>query len=198
MGTQMTLLPKIASDIAIWFPELEGRALAVADADQLTRENTPKLPLVMVALAREQSDQPLSSAKTFINLRDEFIIEFWLEPNRYKKSNGTESPFWSYFDYQSIRDRLLTGFTSGYLGPNGERISYRYLAQESSTFAVVLTFTFTASYQWCQDASLPDDDMVVITPQIWQTKICAPKGECLPEGFESGEYYGDLFAVRVG
>lgn len=194
----MTLLPKIAADVAKWFPELEGRALAVTDADQLTRENTPKLPLVMVALAREQSDQPINAAKSLINLRDEFIIEFWLEPNRYKRSNGTESPFWSYFDYQSIRDRLLIGFTDGYLGPDGERISYRYLAQESSNFAIVLTFTFTASYQWCMDGSVSDEDGVVITPSVWKTNICAPKGECLPDGFEPDNYCGDLFAMKVG
>lgn len=192
MAETTTLLPKIASDVALWFPELDGRALAVSDADQLTRENTPKLPLVMVALAREQSDQPPNASKSLINLRDDFIIEFWLEPNRYKRTNGTESPFWSYYDYASIRDRLLNGFTNGYLGPDGERISYRQLAQESSAFAVVLTFTFTATYQWCPSAmpsdgcELPafDKDGAPITPETFSVKVCAPKIICLEPCYE--------------
>lgn len=185
------LLPQIAADIAIWFPELEGRALAVSDADQLTRENTPKLPLVMVALAKEQSDQLQDSAKSQMNIVDEFIIEFWLEPNRYKRVNGTESPFWSYFDYPGIRDKLLNGFTGGYQGPGGERISYRRMQQEASEFAVVLTFTFRASFQWCSsvmpgDGCLPstDKDGQPITPETFTIRLCKPKDECLPQSFE--------------
>lgn len=182
---EIAFLPKVAADVALWFPELEGRALAVADADQLTRENTPKLPLCMVALAREQSNQPLTSAKSLINLQDEFIIEFWLEPNRYKRQNGTESPFWSFFDYQNIRSRLLTGFTGGYLGPNGERVAYRYLSQEATAFAVVLTYTFFAAYQWCVEDIIGDaGDGEPIVPTTWAVKVCSPKDECLAPCFE--------------
>lgn len=192
MTTELALLPQIAADVAIWFPELEGRALAVSDADQLTRENTPKLPLVMVALAKEQSDQPQNAAKSLLNITDEFIIEFWLEPNRYKRQNGAESPFWSYFDYPGIRDKLLNGFTNGYLGPGGERISYRRMQQESSEFAVVLTFTFRAAYQWCSSVMTPDDcrlpkfgqDGEPITAKTFEVSLCTPKVECLPACYE--------------
>ena len=79
---------------------------------------------------------------------DTFIVDFWLEPARYKKANGTETPFWSYYDYEAIRDKLLANLAR-WETPGGERIAFRGLMIEAEPFAVTLTFTFMATFRWC-------------------------------------------------
>lgn len=187
------LLPSIAADVALWFPELGGRSIAVSEA-QISKQNLPTLPLVMVSLARQTNqDAPIQAARHTLNLMDRFVIEFWLEPARIHKADGTETPFWAYYDYEAIRDRLLAGLTGGYLGPNSERISYFNMTMESDAYAVTLAFTFNATYQWCVDAALEEAcksatesvqyDGIPITPSMLQMKICAPRSECV-KGFE--------------
>lgn len=185
------LLPTVAAHVAIWFPELNGRSIAVSEA-QITKENLPDLPLVMVSLAREQNeDRPSDASKSLLNLRDNFVIEFWMEPARIKRGNGTETPFWSYYDYETIRSRLLAGLTGGYLGPSGERISYLNMTIESDAFSVVITFTFAATFQWCAPANLKQacaaaidatGDGEPITPNTFRVSVCKPQTQCV-KGF---------------
>src|SRR5262245_60340890 len=106
MGTGLTLLPSLAKDIATWFPELEGRSIAVSDA-KISRQNMPTLPLVMVSFAHELVG---ATATASVNLSqrgefeviDEFVVEFWLKPSRIVKDNSVETPFWSFYDYEAI------------------------------------------------------------------------------------------------
>lgn len=184
----MSFLPELAKHIALWFPELDGRAIAVADA-KITRQNMPTLPLVMLCFANELPGAAQTSAinisqRSQFELVDEFVIEFWLQPNRYVKEDNVESPFWSYYDYEAIRNRLLSALYK-YTGSNNERIWYRGLSQEVDEFAEVLVFTMQARYNWC-----PDEEIIaalsevgeIIDDKTFSFNLCAPKTVfCPPE-----------------
>ncbi len=144
--SDIRLLPALAEAIAEWFPELEGRSLAVSDAT-ITKENTPTLPLVMCGFVKSMGKSPSNSYNGIVNVEDTFVVEFWLKPVRYKNDKG-ETPFWSYYPYEQIRDTLLTNITR-WPTPNGERIAYRAMHLTADPFAVTLTFGFIASFQWC-------------------------------------------------
>lgn len=171
------LLPRVAYWIARSFPDLEGRALAVSDAT-ITAENVPSLPIAIVAFAKGVSGQPPSVVKTTATFTDTFIVEFWLKPERYKKKDCSETPFWSYYDYEGIRNKLL-GCLKRRLGPIGEKIVYQGMTQEASPFAVVLTFTFTAQFQACFDDCGDEDGDGM--PAVVKGGICKPRTEYCPE-----------------
>ena len=120
--------------------------LAVSEVT-ITKANVPTLPLAMVAFIRGTANPPISNPDMF-EITDAFLVEFWLEPARYKRANGTETPFWSYYDYESVRDKLLTCI-AGWETPGGERIAYRELVIDAEELAVTLTFRFTATFRWC-------------------------------------------------
>src|SRR5262249_32761044 len=109
-----------------------------------------------------------------------------LKPNRYVNSTQTETPFWSFYDYEAIRNRLLTGLYQ-YTGPNKERIWYRGLTQEADEFAEILTFTLQARYNWCPDeeviAALQEpDDGELINNKTFTFRLCEPRTVfCPPE-----------------
>lgn len=151
------LLPAVAARVAAYFPDLKGRSLAVAEAE-INKDNLPKLPLAMVALANAEPNGPvdLMQRTQFSNV-DRFVIEFWFETNRYIKANNTETPFWAYYDYAAIRDTLLATF-SGWTGPNGERIWYAGMTMDASEYAVVLTFNMQARYELCVERKDEDGD----------------------------------------
>jgi hypothetical protein len=140
-------LPALAEQIALWFPELSGRALPVSEVT-ITKENVPTLPLVMVAFTNSMAEPPSRTQATVFDMVDTFIVEFWLQPERYKKANGAETPFWSFYPYEDIRDTLLANIAH-WESPNGERISFRRLQLGADPFAVTLTFTFVAMFRWC-------------------------------------------------
>lgn len=165
-------LPALADAIASWFPELGGRALAVSDVT-VTKDNVPTLPLVMVAFTRGMGVSPTRNSVGEITFEDNFVIEFWLEPLRYKKSNGTETPFWSYYPYESIRDTLLNNIIR-WESPSGERMGYRSLIVQADSLAVTLTFGFVAISQWCPERTEFGDPFSI------GFGLCAPKGVCMP------------------
>jgi hypothetical protein len=125
----------------------------------------------MVAFAR-------SAAETRANPRafeivDAFVVEFWLKPARYKKANGSETPFWSYYPYEQIRDTLLNNLLY-WDAPGGEEIAYRGLNIEADQLAVTLTFNFTASFQWCYESKDKGDPFTI------SFNLCADQS-CCPE-----------------
>lgn len=179
------LLPALAEEIKLWFPELEGRALAVSEAE-ITKENVPTLPLVMVAFARSVSSQPANSAQFSIQMSDQIVVEFWMEPSRYKRQNGTETPFWSYYDYEAIRNVLLSHMVN-WEGPAGERFAYREMRIEATPLAVVLTFMFLATFKWCADDTTEPPDGEPITDSTFDVKICAPASKICDPAFYPSE-----------
>lgn len=170
-------LPALAEVVGQWFPEVNGRSLAVSEVS-ITKENVPTLPLVMVAFTGALADPPRTSRVDMFDIVDTFVIDFWLEPARYKKANGTETPFWSYYDYEAIRDKLLTNL-SRWDTPGGERIAFRRLAIQAEPLAVSLTFTFMATFRWCPSIPMALQDHG--DPFTIGFNLCTPKSECCPE-----------------
>lgn len=145
------LLPAFAEAVAAAFPELGGRAVAVTDA-AITKENLPTLPLAMVALIREEGNHRAKAGR--VDPETTFVCEFWFPPTRYPRADGSESPFYSFYDYEAIRDRvvdLLTAFTPD----RGGFVEYVKLEVDCSEFASVLTFTLKHSFVWCALESDP-------------------------------------------
>lgn len=176
------LLPALAKQIGEWFPELGGRAVAVSEAD-ITKENIPTLPLAMVGFSRGVSEHPVNSAAYTVTMSDSIVVEFWLEPARYKRGDGTETPFWSYYDYESIRNVLLVNLLN-WRGPNHEKFAYRNLTIEATPLAIILTFTVLATFQWCYDLPDQEGDGTVITDRTIDYKICAPVSEICDPAFD--------------
>lgn len=169
-------LPTLAEQLALWFPEAGGRALAVSEVS-ITKENVPTLPLIMTAFIRSMAKPPVSNREIF-DITDTFIIDFWLEPARYKKANGTETPFWSYYDYESIRDKLLTNMAA-WEPPGGERVSYHGLKIEAEPLAVTLTFTFGADFRWCPLKKEQGDPFSISFNLCTASECCVP--ECMED-----------------
>jgi hypothetical protein len=168
-------LPALAEQLALWFPELNGRALAVSEVS-ITKDNVPTLPLAMAAFIRSTADPPRVSNTDIFEITDTFIVDFWLEPARYKKTNGTETPFWSYYDYEAIRDTLIANILR-WETPGGERIVYRGLTIEAEPVAVTLTFTFMATFRWCAPRLEHGEEFVV------GFRLCTPPA-CIPDPCE--------------
>ena len=166
-------LPALAAAIGEWFPELGGRSLAVSDMTP-TKENTPTLPLCVTAFVRSSANPPLRNHYEEFPIDDAFIVEFWLQPMRYKKINGTETPFWTYYPYEGIRNKLLSNITQ-WTPPGKERIAFRTLNIVADAFAVVLTFGFIAHFDWC----LKTDRYGM--PFKVDFNLCTPAGVCIED-----------------
>jgi hypothetical protein len=167
-------LPALAEAISEWFPELGGRSFAVSDAT-ISKENVPTLPLVMTAFTRSRADPPAKSNYDQFEIEDAFIVEFWLEPARYKRANGTETPFWSYYNYENVRDTLLANLIR-WESPGGERVAYRTMMIEADALAVTITFGFVATFRWC--SAIPVDQGQPFTLKVGlkpDTSCCIPE-----------------------
>lgn len=171
------LLVDFANHVAKWFPELDGRALAVSEA-QIDRENIPTLPLAMISLEREVGNHKVATRR--IDPVESFVLEFWFEPERYKKRDGSESPFWGFYNYETIRNRLLHHLLR-YKSPVGERVQYVNLTVESSEFAVALTFRLQHSYEFCDEydeAFEFEEDRLPLNTRLQFTLVPATAPEC--------------------
>ena len=71
--TTTRFLPALAEQIALWFPEVEGRSLAVSEVS-ITKENVPTLPLVMVAFINSVSEPPMRGSANMFDIIDTFIV----------------------------------------------------------------------------------------------------------------------------
>ena len=168
------LLPALADAITEWFPELGGRALAVSDM-LVDKQNTPTLPLVLVAFVRSTANPPLRNHYEEFPIDDVFIVQFWMKPLRQKRADGSETPFWTYYPYEYVRNKLLTHLVE-WMPPNKERIGYRGLTVTADQFAVVLTFQFVAHFDWCPKINR-FGEVIQHAPGF---NLCTPPG-CVPE-----------------
>jgi hypothetical protein len=139
--------PALAAAIAGWFPELNGRSVAVSEAE-VTRENVPTFPLVMVAFIRDMPKDAYRS--NTIEMVDEFVVSYLYEPTKYKLENGAESPFWAFFDYEPLRRKLITHLKR-WRSPVGGQWEYRGADVESTTTDVSISFRFVLHYLFCED-----------------------------------------------
>lgn len=145
------LLPLVAALIAESFPELNGRALAVTEA-VITPANLPTLPLVIVApLTQTFSDNGGYRLPT----QEEFMLEFWLKPEREQTATGGETPFWTYYEYNKLRNRVKSIF-AGWRGQGGTVIM-RTMEIDADEFAVSISFRMRATYEECvPEPKLPE------------------------------------------
>lgn len=138
----------LARKLAEWFPELGGRSIAVSEVDPFDNQtNVPTLPLAIVALVSEAGQQGTNGQRR-IEITDDLLVQFMFKPEKYDRSNGQKTPFYSFYDYEGYRDRLLMGL-QGYRSPSGGGFSYRRLDVESDEFAVYLSFRLSCNYTWC-------------------------------------------------
>lgn len=163
---EIRFLPALALAIADWFPLLKGRSIAVADAT-ITRENVPTLPLVAVVFVSSAGQQLARSYSEQFQITDEFAVQFWMKPVRYTDASGAETPFWSYYPYEIIRNKLLSNMVR-WQSPNGEKIAYRGMNVQADAMAVTLTFHFAATFEWCAEFNETGEPFVV------DFRLCEP------------------------
>lgn len=136
----------LADDLRALFPEVGGRAIAVSEAE-ITKENLPDLPLIMCALVRDLAEGTAKSNQPY-ELTETVVVEYQVKAERYKKADGSESPFWAYYDYEPVRDRLIA-FSREWRSPRNGILTYRGMDIESDRRAVVMTFSFEHKFLWC-------------------------------------------------
>jgi hypothetical protein len=164
----LATLPALAAYLRNAMPEFGGRVLAVSES-MMTKENVPTLPLVMLALVKEEA---ASEVRTNVsNVTERFIVEVWIAPERYKTSAGKESPFWGFYDYDTLRDRVVS-FTNRWKSPRGYKIAYAGLDHTSTDFAVVVCLTFTHEFRYCPpDLPLDEFDGREIDKDTFDTSL---------------------------
>lgn len=149
------MIPAIAAAIAEWFPELNGRSIAVSEVEPFAdKTNVPTLPIAVVALVAETGEQTRNGGGK-INLTSDILVQFIFEPIKYNREDGSELPFFAFYDYEPIRDKLLEQ-TAKWRGPGNFGLSYTGLTVESTPFAVYIAFSFTAVKDWCQAAPVDE------------------------------------------
>lgn len=173
------LLPSLAQAISGWFPELNGRALAVSEvAPFKDKTNVPSLPLAIVALVSEKA----SESKHGINglqTKSDVLVQFVYESQRYKDSTGiNDTPFYAYYDYESVRDRFLSGLTN-WRTPRGAVVAFNALDVESDEYAVYISIRLSVSEKWCDQSEDYDPCAATIEPTTnISFAIVAPKSDC--------------------
>jgi hypothetical protein len=179
---ELRFLPAVAARVGeVFYEQLKNpdgttRSIAVSDID-VTKEYVPTLPLALSVFRQSVGDQLLRSSSEQFKLTDSFIIEFWMKPE-YVKSQGKETPYWSYYPYEFIRNKLIAGFMR-WTGPNGEHVAYRGLTVEADRHAARLTFTFIATFEWClEDRSTAMDVVDEIGFRMCTPQGCIPDPEC--------------------
>lgn len=179
-GTAQTVpfIPAFAAFIAEKFPALEGRALAVSDVE-LNAENIPKkLPIAVLALQNE--DAVWSERSNMAPEITEVIqLSFIMKPERYVRSDGTESPFWSFYNYHQTRNTLVQALMD-YRTPQGGRVRYRQMRQAGDQLTTEITFTLTHHFRWCGDetAGRVIEGNGVDCPTIQTCILGAPDLQC--------------------
>lgn len=168
------LLPALAPAVSEWFPDLEGRVLPVLDTE-ITDDNMPDLPVCFLAFARERLGER-STPKRPAPI-EEFFIEFWFKPKRYAANDGEQTPFWSFYDYHSLRKKLV-GHLYNWDTPSGGQIRYVSLEVEPTSYAAIFTFRFTHEYFLGTDEP-EEGERFVIVPELClpESMLCDPVPE---------------------
>lgn len=146
--TARSTIPALAAAMRDWFPELGGRVIPVSLAE-VTKENIPELPIAMVALRRLGFDHS-SQSNAAPKITEDLFVEFWLKPEQYRLEKGGASPFWAYYDYDAILDKL-TAHIMQWTTPRGTRLALTSMEISADALAVVLTFGLSHLTKWCPE-----------------------------------------------
>jgi hypothetical protein len=148
----------------------------------MNREYVLTRPLALVGFRRSAGEQLTRSSSEEFTITDTFVIDFWMKPTLIKsKATGAETPYWNYYPYEFIRNRLITGFIN-FIGPNGERVAYRGMHVSSDPQAARVTFEFIATFKWCPLDQIVIDDVI---DEIG-FNLCTPPA-CVPDPCEAKE-----------
>jgi hypothetical protein len=172
-------LPALANAIAGWFPELNGRALAVSEVRPFSdKTNIPTLPLAIVALLSEKGNATKNGINGLVTT-SEVLIQFVYTSHKYKDATGTsDTPFYAFYDYESVRDRLLTGLQN-WRSPRKSVARFDALDVESDEYAVYISIKIMIETKWC-DQSSDTDPCIHDTQPVTNITfgLCAPKSDC--------------------
>lgn len=173
-----TMIQSLASLIAKGFPDLGGRCVAVSEVSAFTKETyKPQLPTAVVALISESGNQTLNGGGK-IDLSSDILVQFMFEPAKYTRRDGKDTPFFAFYDYESIRNALLA-LTHNWRSPSNGAITYRSLDVESDEYAVYISFRFLVTEKWCVTDEARDCDPNVNPPTVRiSTNILRPASVC--------------------
>ena len=177
----MALLVEVAKLIADEIPEVEGRSFAVSEVMPFNKDTiVPKLPISVTALLNENGTQSRNGGGK-IELTDRVLIQFLFNPVKYKDSEDRDLPFFAFYDYEPLRDKVLT-LLHGWRSSRNVGLSFRSLDVESDDHAVYIAMTFEAVDQWC-----PHEQEAAGTIRQIQTNILTPKSVYDPDADECQE-----------
>lgn len=143
-------LPKIAELVREWFPFLENRSFP-AMGDSVTKDNMPTLPFaVVLPMTMNVEKQPLRS-NTRTAFSEDFQIKFWLPPNRVKRENKTETPFWSFYDYRNNFVLPLIGNCQKLRDTYDTLIEFRGAEVSATDSAIIIATKFRQHYNFSFD-----------------------------------------------
>lgn len=183
MTEQKPMLLALAEELDNHFPEMEGRIFPVSEAD-INKTNVPKFPLCMLALTVMPLTYSVNS-KNPISMNEDFVVEFWFETNKIKRSNGSESPFWAFYNYEPLRNKFVA-VVSRWKSPAGFKVKIVSMEVETSDLAVMVVFRCQHVFDWCEPEELTnalDGEPSIIgktTNVIYEITSYIPT-ECCPE-----------------
>lgn len=175
-----SFLPALAKKVSECFPELGGRSLSVSLIDY-SKDTIPTLPIALIVAVKEKYKGGGQVKR--VEVEELVAVEFWFEPVRYKTSSGTESPFWSYYDYSAIRDRLFTCLRS-WRTPQGGVVDPKEMEISADHYTVAIRFELLHCFVFCP---IEDDTPIYPVGNIAFTIIPAPTVCCDPECVEKKE-----------
>jgi hypothetical protein len=152
----------LAEDLLPILPELERRIIAVSEME-VTRTNTPTFPIGMLAL-QEITFSHNEKTNKVPQVTEVIVGEFWFKSNKLKTSVHTETPFWSYYNYDPLLAKLVT-FIMGWISPKGYKLKIVRMDLESDELAVQVSFTFSHTYDFCPLYE-DEEDSVRILPHV--------------------------------
>jgi hypothetical protein len=149
-------LPGLAAALRVWFPMLEGRAIEVADVEEVwSKEQLPKLPVCIVGLVSLSAEAP-NHTNAPIDITEHIDVVFHLTPSKIRSiERSTETPFWSYYNYPGLMNRLIAHLQN-YKSEIGGRVVFKSLTQTCDAYCVTLSMRVEHNYLWCLDAAEPE------------------------------------------
>lgn len=164
------LVLAIAEAVAEWFPQLGGRSIAASEIDPFNAAvDVPTLPLAVTALLSETNNQAQNGSQS-INLTTDVMLVFMFKPVRYRREDGANTPFYTFYNYEPIRNTILERLQT-FRTPNNGSIAYRQMDVQSNDFAVYVSIRLQATEKWCPQ-SCPDEPYYVdIFPRVWQAGV---------------------------
>lgn len=160
----------LVADITPFLEEFEGRVMSVSEME-VTRTNTPKFPVAMFALQditfnhAEKGNKPPEAVETIIG-------EFWFSSRKKVVTKNKEEPFWDFYNYEPLLQAVVD-FIMGWRSPRNSRLKMVRMDLESDELAVMISFTFTHTYDLCPTPEDPLGEAKIVS------RISIPTG-CEP------------------